>query len=208
MYAHRRQSIFRGLNPRSNAGFTLIELIACIVILGIVAAIAVPVFLDLRRDARIATLKQIAGVIQTNAQAARQAWVVQGGGTSTSFNGMTLNTPPVTTWLSFLAIEDYPPEIIPEFEGLTDGQGMARLIGCADKTSAIPAGPTPCATGGRFGASANGSMIYRPFYDQLGLVNCTLVYWPSYGDPYAWGALGDNGTVITMKAVQISYSSC
>lgn len=47
----------------SNKGFTLIELIMVIVILGILAAIAIPKFVDLRSDAQTGNLNGIAGAL-------------------------------------------------------------------------------------------------------------------------------------------------
>lgn len=47
------------LNTRKKNGFTMIELIAVIVILGILAAAAVPRFLDARDDARTAAAQGI-----------------------------------------------------------------------------------------------------------------------------------------------------
>ncbi len=46
-------------------GFTLIELVVVIVILGILAAIAAPKFMDLQRDARIAYLRGVEGSIKS-----------------------------------------------------------------------------------------------------------------------------------------------
>jgi len=47
----------------SQRGFTLIELVMVIVILGILAATAIPKFLDLSSEARVASVKGVAGAL-------------------------------------------------------------------------------------------------------------------------------------------------
>jgi prepilin-type N-terminal cleavage/methylation domain-containing protein len=52
---------------RDQRGFTLIEIIMVIVLLGIIAAIAIPKYIDLRTDAQDATADGIVGAIVSSA---------------------------------------------------------------------------------------------------------------------------------------------
>ena len=60
----------------AQSGFTLIELIVVIVILGILAAVALPRFTNLSGDARVASLNAVRGSLASTAATAHGAWLV------------------------------------------------------------------------------------------------------------------------------------
>ncbi|OPK09808.1 prepilin-type N-terminal cleavage/methylation domain-containing protein [Pseudomonas sp. VI4.1] len=62
------------------SGFTLIELIIVIVILGILAAFALPRFADLSGDARRATIDGVAGSMRSASAIAHSAQLAAGAG--------------------------------------------------------------------------------------------------------------------------------
>jgi MSHA pilin protein MshA len=74
---HKNLKIRRSSMLRNKKGFTMIELVMVIVILGILAAIAVPRFIDLRSDAEKATAKGVAGAIVSSASMLHAQYVLR-----------------------------------------------------------------------------------------------------------------------------------
>lgn len=83
-------------NRARSAGFTLIELVVVIVILGILSATALPKFIDLKSDARSAAVQAMAGTLNTTVQLVMSVWQIRGasGGTVTMGGGTVVTVNP------------------------------------------------------------------------------------------------------------------
>lgn len=77
----------------SQGGFSLIELVVVITILGILAAFAVPRFASLEGQARLASTQALAGSVRSGAALAHALWLAQGNPSSTS---VTMEGRPIT----------------------------------------------------------------------------------------------------------------
>lgn len=96
---------------KHQSGFTLIELVIVIVILGLLAATALPRFSDLATDARKASLNGIAGSLRSAASIAHASYLAKGQASNAAVTmdgvsvGMTDGWPTAATVSN--AITDY-----------------------------------------------------------------------------------------------------
>lgn len=121
---------------RTQAGFTMIELVIVIVILGILAATALPRFVDLGGDARVAKANAALGAMQSAANLAHATSLAQGK----AANGAVLMEG------QSIAMANYYPTVgsILLAAGLTDTGSYTPGGSGTTRTVAIVGGKTTC----------------------------------------------------------------
>lgn len=141
---------------RNAAGFTLLELIVVILILGILAAVAVPKYIDTIQSARISTLNGLSAGLNGAKDMAQAEYRLEGNSYQSTSGTITVNSQSI--------------DVVPGY-GIPTTSGITNLLEASYRNSFYP------------DTTTNG-MITFEVKDFSGnpLVNCGLAYEPSNTD--------------------------
>lgn len=119
------------LNRKIQSGFTLIELVVVITILGILAAFAIPRFASLETEARIAAIQGLAGSVRSSAALAHSLSLTQNAPATILVEGNIINM-----------LNGYP--VANDIDNtLADFTGYTFTAAASTGTFTRPGSPTP-----------------------------------------------------------------
>jgi MSHA pilin protein MshA len=119
------------MKSKAQAGFTLVELIVVIVILGILAAVAVPRFLGLESQARAASIRSLGGTINSAVSMAHGICVAQNCVTN---QVITMDGKPITFRFGY-PNNASAKDLLQTTEGFTVSAGGNRFTKTGAKTT-------------------------------------------------------------------------
>jgi len=129
-------NISNEMSMKKSSGFTLIELVIVVVILGFLAVTAIPKFLDLTEQAKQANIEGMAGGFATGVSLARAQWEAEarpndGGGAAkknfVNYDGTTV----------YLTVEDVPTNVRPGYILGTTATSAVADVNCIEVWDAI-----------------------------------------------------------------------
>ena len=136
-------------HTRRSTGFTIIELVVVIVIIGILAATALPRFVDMTGEAQSAQVQAIGGAFASGVNLAHASWIAQGATAA-------IDSAPLEGGLT-VGLSD---EGWPENTNARGGNGTTNANECIQLWNAILTQPPTIARGTReeWQAQASGSV--------------------------------------------------